>query len=186
MQHARYFDIGDVAIGAKNFPRHIVARNGQTHHFVLCRRFGFGQTFHIQRIANPFVPFHFGVEEFATDQFCIAYFLATVSFDRNLTIVNCQLSHWHIEFFAGQIQQNATRFCGRIAQGFGTRLNAQGTGGAALVQRGGRIAHHNFDFAIRHIQLIGHDLGNGHIQALAQVDLAVVSHHIAIGLNGHP
>ena len=112
------------------------------------------------------VPFHFGIEELAANQFGIGDLLCWVCFDGNLAIIDAQLGHRHIEFFTGQVQQDAACFGGCIAQGFGATLNAQCARGAALVQGGGRVAHDNFDFAIRHVQLFGHNLSNGHIEAL--------------------
>ena len=55
-----------------------------------------------------------------------------------------------------------------------------------MVHRTGRVAHDHLDFVVGHIQFFRDDLANGHIQTLAQVHLAVISRHFAIGLNGHP
>ena len=105
---------------------------------------------------------------------------------RHHAVVDPQLVSGHVQFQGRQLNQNATGFCCGAAQGLGTGLNPQGTGGTALVHRAGRIAHHHFDLAVSHIQFFGNDLANGHVQTLAQVNLAVISGHFAIGSNGHP
>ena len=137
MQHARYSHICNIAFSAKDFPRHIVARQRQSHHSVLRRQLGFGHAFDIQWIANSFVPFHFGIEILTANQFCIRNFLRFVAFDRNDTVENTQIGDGHIQFFRCQIEQNAARLCRCIAKRFGTSLNTQSAGGSALIQRSG-------------------------------------------------
>ena len=105
---------------------------------------------------------------------------------RHHAVVDPELVCGHAQLQCGQFHQNATRFCRSTAQGLGTGLNTQGAGGTALVHRAGRVTHHHFDFVVSHIQFFGDDLANRHIQTLAQVHLAVISGHFAIGFNGHP
>ena len=137
MQHARHSHICNIALRAKDFPGHIVARQRQSHHFVLRRQFGFGSALDIHLIANSLVPLHFGIEILAADQFGIGDFLRIVAFDRNDTIKNTQIGGRHIQFFRCQVEQNATCFCRGIAKRSGTCLNAQSAGGTALIQRSG-------------------------------------------------
>ena len=186
MQHARHTYVANVAIGAIKFPGHIVARDRLANHLVLGNGLELGLHLDVEWVANALVPLDLAVEVFATDQIGIADRFARVCDMRHHAVVNPQLVCGHAQFCGGQFHQNTTGFCRCAAQGLGTRLNAQGAGGTALVHRTGRISHHDLDLVVSHIQLFGDDLANGHIQTLAQVHLAVISGHFAIGLNGHP
>jgi hypothetical protein len=86
----------------------------------------------------------------------------------------------------GHLDQHAARFGGRVPERDAAQLDAGAAGRAALVARGRGIAHLHAHLLERDVELLGDDLRDGDVHALAHVHLAEIGGHAAVGKDGDP
>src|SRR5690606_30263921 len=73
-----------------------------------------------------------------------------------------------------------------LAQRAAARHDAVARAGASLVDRGSRIAHVYRDLVQRHVELVGHDLGERGADAHARLNLAHPGDDRAVSQYGQP
>ena len=186
MQHARNANIAHKLTRRIDPPSQIGSRNRLAHHPVLGGLFGLSFDFDLQRVADFFVPFDFGIEELAPNQVLVAHTFCGVRFDADHTLAHHQGGRVHAQLQGRHLKQQSPGLSCCKTQRLGAGLNTNGTGGSTLVHGLVGLTLNDLNHAIVHIQLIGHNLSQGHHQALPQVDFTEKSRHFAICTHRNP
>ena len=186
VKHAGDGDIGHELLGAKHLARHVAPRHRLAHDLVFRGRLGLGLALDIHLVAGLLVPLDLGVEGLAADQLGVTDALGGIVERGDHAIADAQPFRGQTELCGGHAEQDAARLGRGVAQRLGAGLDAQGTRRTALVQRGRGVARDHADLVDRDVEFIGHDLGDGDFQALAQVDLAVEGADAAIARDRDP
>ena len=117
----------------------------------------------------------------AANEFAVADFLLRVGGGRHDSVNDRQLIRRNFQLLRGALDEQATRFCGGVAQCDPAELDAGRSRCAALIARELRIAHHDLDALEGDVEFFGNYLADGDVHALAHVHLAEVGGHVAVG-----
>src|SRR5439155_6906721 len=124
-----------------------------------------------QRVAVLIVPLELVVEVPAADQLAVADLLLLVATHGDDTIPHEELVGGRAELLGGALDEEAPRFGRREPERHAAALHAGGPGGAALIAGERSVAHHDLDALERDVELVGDDLTDRDIDALAHVHL---------------
>ena len=120
-------------------------------------------------------------ESLAADQLAIACLLVAAAYD---SVRDFQLGDASAELFRREINERALRQGAGIADLHAADLDGEAAECRSLVGRQRRVALNDRDFAQRHIELFGGDLGQRRAHPGAEIDLAGVNRHRARGIDG--
>ena len=171
MEHAGDPDVLDIRVLSREFRRQVDARHGSAHDFVLLGILGarFGSHFHIPAFTRGD---DFQVEALATDEIAVGDFLGLVAGDAYDTIAHGKLFRRSLQPCCGQFQKLLARGRRGLAQLWSGSLERPAGHRHALVYRLGGVPPIHLDFLKRHIQLVGHNLGQSGFDAGTKFHLA--------------
>ena len=102
------------------------------------------------------------------------------------SVLHVQVSHSHAQSLGGGVEIDGARLGAGIAQRRARMLHRQAARGDALVGAHGRAGRHHAHARQIDVELVGHDLGDGREDALADLDLAGEHLHDPIGAQPQP
>ena len=186
VQQVVWANVGGVVLFTADLVRNVFALDTLPHHLKLRRVFGLGLTHRIHGVANGVVPLHGSGKIFTANQCGISDGLGWFSQHKNTTVFHAQGTDGHTQMFGACRQQHAAGFGSSIANRLGTHAQTSASAAATLVGGEAGVSHDDVHLVIRHIKLISHKLGNGHVQALATIHLAKVHGHQTVFANAQP
>ena len=186
VQQAGQRHVGDEVLRAEDFANEVAARHRLPDDAVVRGRFRHRADFDVHQVAGGLVPLDLRVKLPTTDQLGVGHLLAERIAHADGAVAHRQPRHRHGKARRGCLKQDATRFGGGIAQRTAAMRDAIAARGATLVAGQGRVAHDHRDATHLDIELFGHDLRNGHLEAVAHVHLAEEGLHAAVGQDGDP
>jgi hypothetical protein len=185
LEHAVDLDVGDVPQPAVHLVGDDRLGDRLADHRVLGGFLRHGPAPGEQRVAELLVPVERVLEVLAADQLPVAH-RPRVAGHRDDAVPHAELLHGHGELLCRALEQEPARLRRGVAQRDPAPLHPGAAGRAALVAGERRVAHHHLHAGEGHVQLLGHDLGDGDVDTLAHVHLAEERGDSAVGQHGDP
>jgi hypothetical protein len=174
VQHAGQPHVRRHLQGAEHFPRQIAARRRSADDLEGLRIFELGLPSHCKAEPELAVPLYRGIEITTADQVRIGDAPLCIGRVMNHAVVDRQPLGRNAEGLGGHADHQAARFRRHLTQIHAGPRNAGRGAGAAHVDRAPGVAHDEVHALQRHVEFLGHHLGDGGAQPLSAVDLAVV------------